>query len=135
MSMHIQYLLTPSYISPEVVALLLITSTFSSSVLIGTTWMRATIQCTCGSNLSLFNLRGHVALSWWLGDRDGVSSSEASLFDDNSALWEETAGCLRQLGSGTAPSQQVQGSGESNTDDLGFCVWLEITSNKHIPNI
>ena len=51
----------------------------------------------------LFNLCGHVALSWCWGDRDEASSSEASLFDDNSAPWEETAGCPRQLGSGTAP--------------------------------
>lgn len=58
----------------------------------------------------------------------GVSSSEASLFDESSALWEETAGCLRQLGSGTAPSQQVQRSVESNADYLvGFCVRLEMT--------
>nr|XP_046257015.1 uncharacterized protein LOC124065580 [Scatophagus argus] len=43
--------------------------------------------CPCGTKLAVRRQRG-------------VSSTEASLFDDNSALWEETAG---RLGSGTAP--------------------------------
>lgn len=50
------------------------------------------MRCRRGPNLPRFNLRGHVALSWRLGDIDGVSSIEASLFDDNSAPWGKTAG-------------------------------------------
>lgn len=49
-----------------------------------------------------------------------MNSSEASLFDDNSALWEETAGSLSQLGSCTAPSQQVQEGAELNADHLSI---------------